>query len=292
MKFADLGDRNKGTFVVFERTNEDCNRHWYHDPRTSNVKVGERFAILNPRCIGILKSGSFMVETDRPIQVLLSPSIPQRSLDTAKAKHELRYFVLKQTKLRPDRHNPPVAWRTKCNSVSCDRLKHNTNTNYVCACFNQSSRNDTTAKNTVIKISFSFRDTMNEKHRILGFTSLRTSQVFFENEVICAEPNVLMSGGVSLLLVEKYYKTITYINENGGWTLVGWYIRAVKEEEDKEEDDDDLLHSSIKINVSYLYPTITLPKSIPAENLITNKDIQNIQENEDSDHGKPGNCLL
>lgn len=292
LKFADLGDRNKGTFVVFERTNEDCNRHWFHDPRTERVRVGERFAILNPRCIGILKSGSFMVETDRPIQLLISPAIPHRSLDTSKAKHELRYFVLKQKKIRPDKENPPVAWRTKCNSITCDRLKHSSNTNYICACFNQSSRNDTTARNTVIKISFSFKDSQDVKHRIRGFTSLRTSQVFFENEMICSEPNILVSGGVSQLLVHKYYATINYINKNGGWTIVGWYIRAVKEEEDKDEDDDDLLHSTIKINISYLYPSITLPKQIPSEHLITKQDIGNILASEDSDKEENDNNNL
>ena len=56
-----------------------------------------------------------------------------------------------------------------------------------------------------------------------------------------------------------------HVNTNGGWTIIGWFRRAAVAEEDKPENDANLLVENLKINISYLAPTTTEGKAIPAD---------------------------
>ena len=52
------------------------------------VRVGEMFAIKSPIVTGKLKSGSFVVQTGRPLEVLQQPYLPTKPLDPTRAIDE------------------------------------------------------------------------------------------------------------------------------------------------------------------------------------------------------------
>lgn len=294
LKFADLRDSGRGTFVILEHTNTETNQLWMRDLSYAKVRVGERFVVLSPKCVGALKSGSRLVHTDRPLELLVGPTLPYRALNPNKAKHELKYFIIKDKKIRPLLHEPPIPWRTSCNGWSCDRLKFGVNRNAQCGCFMQSSRNDNASKNVVVKFDFEFNDDVGGTTVVRNFTSLRTSQLFFEKEQIHVDYDQLSGGSIYRLFKKKFYRTLRYVNNNGGWTMIGWYIRAQKEDEDMEEDEEHLLHGNIKINVAYLYPSLAKQSTFPSDCYLTEDETEEIQNQEESAHSatqQPGAYL-
>ena len=279
--FGDLADINCATFCLLERNNEDTNRHWARDLSTSGIKVGERLLIFNPRITGILNSGAYLIETDHPIELLSRPEVPVRPLNSLTAKHQLKYFVMKNISLKASRTVPPILWQTRCNSYTCDRHQFGKSVNSICACFNQSSRNDLTNRNTVLKISFSFCDGNGTKVRIAGYTSLRTSRFFFEEERVHIDTQQKNIPGVDNLIRLKYKELIKTVNNSGGWTIAGWFLRAQQEDEEAEQPDDAVLFSNVKINITYLYPSTLTHNMVSDEVLILSSEISQLQRLED-----------
>ena len=284
--FGDLADINCATFCLLERNNEDTNRHWARDLSTSGIRVGERLLIFNPRITGILNSGAYLIKTDHPIELLSRPEVPVRPLNSLTAKHQLKYFVMKSISLKASRNVPPILWQTRCNSYTCDRHQFGKSVNSICACFNQSSRNDLTNRNTVLKMSFSFRDGNDTKVRIAGYTSLRTSRFFFEEERVHIDTQQKNIPGVDNLIRLKYKELIKRVNISGGWTIAGWFLRAQQEDEEAEQPDDAVLFSNVKINITYLYPSTLTHDMVPDEVLILSSEISQLQRMEDDRRNK------
>jgi len=273
LKFADLSDAYNGMFTILEKTNGQSNLHWRRDAE-KRIRVGEMFAILSPQYQGKLRSGASLVSTDRAIEKLSAPALPTRMLFTNHADNGVKYFIVKGKVIRPVVGSTPVVWRTKCNSDACDRLCYSDNQEAICACFHQASRNTSDMRSTILRFTFQFRDDqpVKETQVVKNFTSLRTSNVFFENGAVNMEyKRVSEQGAIDQLIIKKFKKTLNYVNQNDGWTIVGWYMRAAKEEEDKEEEDEHALHQNVNINVAYLYPSKDL--AIPMDCLITKKEV-------------------
>mgnify|MGYP000618282721 CR=1 FL=1 len=65
-----------------------------------NVIVGSQFAIKSPYLCGVLKSGSYVISIDRPLEVLIQPIIPVRLLKTDNIADSMRYFVMENTLMK------------------------------------------------------------------------------------------------------------------------------------------------------------------------------------------------
>lgn len=70
-----------------------------------------------------------------------------------------------------------------------------------------------------------------------------------------------------------------HVNSNGGWTIIGWFIRATVDEDDKEEQDEMLLRTNVKINVSFLYPSTKKGQAIPNDRTIHQEKITELLSN-------------
>ena len=156
---------------------------------------------------------------------------------------------------------------TLCNGKECDRLEAVKNTQQPCGCWNQVSRVETKAKNVVLKFPFYFRD-CNGKIRRSVMTSLQTSLLFFADGCIHCNRDTLNQSKAFSKLQLCWKRVITHVNRNGGWTIVGWFKRALIKDSKGEEKDGQLC-THVKINVVSLRPTTT---DIPRALTFTRKD--------------------
>ena len=280
---ADLADDNQLTGVILEESNEDHNRLFQRDLSLEHVSVGSRCVVLSPKIEGNqLKNGAWVITTNRPLEFIAAPELPTRPLRSERVGHEIRYYVQKtaQVLLLEDDVVDPL--RTKCNFHSCDRLASKAlgvQTN--CGCWMQNRRSDTGPRNTVLMFSFYFADTNKKVIKISDFSSLRTSKLFFENRNILAETDQLQTNSVYHHMQDQWRSTIEYVNDHGGWTIVGWYIRAVLDDEEKDESDETLYRTNVKVNVSYLFPT-DANLQIPKEETICQCDVLKYVSSDDS----------
>lgn len=265
--FGDLQDPQNRTFAILEDNNDTHNRLFGGRP-IDRITVGCCFAVKSPVLLGVLKSGSHVVSTDRPLELLTYPVLPAHPLNSAVVSPSLHYFVMHNVQMKIDSDASIVPMLTKCNGRTCDRLQAASHPNQPCGCWNQSGRSDTLARNTVLKITFYFDDVVGTTVQVVDFTSLKWSKLLFEEGQIIFDHDELQRDTLFFYLQKQYRKVVSYVNENGGWTVVGWYKRAVQTEEEKQDNEENLLVDTLKINISLLTPTDITPKHIPKDFLI------------------------
>jgi hypothetical protein len=259
--FGDLQDPQNRTFAILEDNNDTHNRLFGGRP-IDRITVGCSFAVKSPVLLGVLKSGSHVVWTDRPLEVLTYPVLPPHPLNSAVVSPSLHYFVMHNVLMKIDSAASIVPMVTKCNGKTCDRLQAASQPNQPCGCWNQSGRSDTLVRNTVLKITFYFDDIVGTTVEVLDFTSLKWSKLLFEDQQIIFDHDELQKDALFFYLQGQYRKVLSHVNAHGGWTIVGWYKRAVKAEEDKQ------------MNISLLTPTDVAHDSIPKSTLVE-QDVAN-----------------
>jgi hypothetical protein len=241
-----------------------------------HISVGCRFAVKSPVLIGMLKSGSYVIKTDRSLEVLTAPAIVPRPLNPRNVQDSLRFFVLTGKKLLLHKKSMLIPYQSKCNGRACDRLQAATKPNQPCGCWTQSSRCDTLAKNTVFKQDFFFKDSNEDINQVTDFTSLKWSKFMFTDGQILFERDDLQKDNVFHTLQVTWRKLVGHVNDNGGWTIIGWYKRATQTDEDKHETETNILAESVKINVSHLIPTTLTIDTIPDEHQMKTADIRKL----------------
>ena len=255
--FADLIDEHQLSGAILEESNEDHNGLFQRDLSLEHAAVGARCVILSPKIEGNqLKNGAWVITTNGPLEFVKEPGTPARPLKSERVGHEIRYCALhnKKVLLLEDDFIDPL--RTKCNFHSCDRshaksLGAHTN----CGCWMQNRRSDAGPRNTVLMFSFYFTDANEKVIKAADFSSLRTTKLFFQNQNVLADAEQLQTNTVCDCMQEQWRSVIEHINDNGGWTIAGWCIRAQVEDDEKEESDETLLRTNVKINVSCPHPT-------------------------------------
>jgi hypothetical protein len=278
---ADLGDPNQLTAVILEESNDDHNLYFSRDLSLMNVAVGQRLVVQSPKLDGNqLKNGAWVLKTNRPLEFVSDPRLPTRLLRSENVGHELRYFVIKSTPIFLMHDDVIDPLRTMCNFHACDRQNAKairTHTN--CGCWMQNKRMDNSPRNTVLMFTFYFPDQLQKIIQVKDFTSLRTSKLFFKDGNILAEADDLNKNSVYAYMQTQWRQTVDHVNSNGGWTIIGWFIRATVDEDDKEEQDEMLLRTNVKINVSFLYPSTKKGQAIPNDRTIHQEKITELLSN-------------
>ena len=140
--------------------------------------------------------------------------------------------------------------------------------------------------------SFYFPDENKKLFRVADFTSLNTSKLFFKNNNILADVKTLQNNAVYDYVQDQWRKIIEFVNSNGGWTLVGWYIRAVLEDEEKDETDEVLFRTNVKINISHLTATTKAGLEIPEDSIVDQDRINDILAEQNTPTIAPDDDLL
>jgi hypothetical protein len=172
---------------------------------------------------------------------------------------ETNYFILTDKKISLYCIN--VCPEQTCLGIQCDRQKGKSG----CSC--QHSTNHTSSvfefdvefpvPPTVYRAENSDSNTPNTLNTttVIGFRSLHTIEVFFQNyENYCTRHTTADQEKKRLNLRKKFECMVQHINLFGGWTIVGWFMMGSVVDA-ATNATDKIQNNEITIHISYLYPT-------------------------------------
>ncbi len=249
--FASLNDTDGKTFAIIDHNLESSQCFWGRDLALLGVRVGERFAIVNPKITGFLPNGEALIETGQAVEMLKSPTLPIRLINMKEITDVMKYFIFKGIKISCP---TPFAIRSECNTKMCDRIDCKTRGTH-CGCIGQESRKDDGWRNTVLCWS---EVEMKLDHGTvppaLNFTSLRLSQLLFDQKPMPKTAAELTKGYAKKIIKSKWKIFEEYVNEHHGWTAVGWFQRG-RELPDTVGQTDTAQKQYVSIHLCYLIPT-------------------------------------
>ena len=236
--------------VMFEDNMEHCD--------DGTVSVGNFFRILQPLPIENSMKGDIpLVRTQLPIISLKTPSyINTTSINKLIQEGNTNCFVLNRQYLIL---NQTAAIQTTCSGLLCDRQRVNDwNGKSKCGCYSMFQYRSNLSLQHSIRI-----DTQQVKLIQNDFSSLKFSHLYLSNDI---PSNVKVS---SLRVSEEFWEledciesVVDFINENGGWTVVGWYKRGEVKDQSLNEstgnnnsDDNTIGAGTVKYHVVQLCPT-------------------------------------
>jgi Tfp pilus assembly major pilin PilA len=166
---------------------------------------------------------------------------------------ETNYFVFNNKTIRFQRIS--LARDVSCSGVQCDRQKPKGG----CTCMHQSSSNSLVYSCDVI-FEVPARVSKEEEFSTFHFRSLRTTSLFFKDYETHAN-TISVDDQTSH---EKDYrnainKQVEYINNKGGWTIVGWFMLGSTTDA-SSNGQEKVINEDITLHLSYLYPTDDLSR--------------------------------
>ena len=203
------------------------------------------------------------------LQLTRSPFLPVKSIHDHLTSTEVsmcmprnigetNYFILTNKGITV--HCINVCPEQTCLGIQCDRQKGKSG----CSC--QHSTNHTSS---VYEIDLEFpippsinradHDTILDDEpnttTVIGFRSLKTTKLFFKNyENYCTRHTTADQERNRLQIRLKFENMVQHINDNGGWTIVGWFMMGSVVDA-ASNAADKIQNNEITIHISYLYPT-------------------------------------
>ena len=187
------------------------------------ISIGTFFRVVTPLPIeNKMRVDIPLIKTHIPLIVMKHPNLT-RSIHIKKEIGNLNSleFVLVGMKININRSTPI---KTTCGGLLCDKQRcSDWNGTRGCGCYN--FRDD--ISNIVFEHSVFFKirnDTI--QHR--GFSSNKFSLHYLKHRL----PSTVTVS--ALIMTQQYFdiedsikNVVKFINENGGWTVIGWYKRGV-----------------------------------------------------------------
>ena len=257
LTFASIGDTDGKTAVILEKQEEDARRLWRYDLNRTNVTIGTKVLIYEPQVVGYLPSNQIIISTDLPLVCLAKPNLPLRYHDPAQFENTHRYFILPNCAIRA---TAITMQDSKCSGTFCDRqkvLSHNEH----CGCYSKHDvRNDdsnSAVLQTTIKVKHA---SLLEDIIVKEFRSYRFTLLQFQKQML---PRIsfkyFIDHDVLTLLRKTVNSNIEKGNENGGWTVIGWYYRGTKQDKSTQEST---LAEQVTYHVVYMQPTTMKPNDL------------------------------
>ena len=204
------------------QSKSDNNHLWTytHTKRdTGIISIGTIYRLVNIqmfeqeiRNIPVLKSGS-------PAVVMIPPStyVPVPLYQGIQAD-ETKAFVFNKAKITVLNATP---FSTVCGGLFCDKQKCEdiSNLGAKCGCYNMKSMrgNMTFGHNIKVKVpDLSF------VHK--NFSSAKFTKLYVNGDLSSAvKVDEFQGSDAMIILSNRASETVKYINEHGGWTVIGWY---------------------------------------------------------------------
>ena len=204
--------------------------------------IGTFFRILAPLPIENTMNGDIpLVRTQNPLLILHSPKkIPTVPVNNSIQGMNAMAFVYNAVSLTVNRTTPI---QTTCGGFMCDRQRiQDWNGNRGCGCYEMTDY----VSNLAFEHSIFF-ETPNGKISHTNFSSTKFSllylSTFLPGSVRVSALRMSSTSGVFWDIEDAIENITSYVNDNGGWTAVGWYKRGVI-------TDKSLLVSGVTTNVN------------------------------------------
>ena len=147
---------------------------------------------------------------------------------------------------------------SKCSGVFCDRQNcvANNKSSKACGCY--SNQNRLSSLVLCYDLLLRYGTDRGKEMNIENFTSLKFSKLFLDHDLpLSLTCNRLDNTEESFNLEDSIDSVLQYINETGGFTVVGWYKRGeiVDVSKDSKNQEDRVLASEITYHAVAFKPT-------------------------------------
>ena len=252
--FGDVNDPGV-CFAIICKTHQET-RTLLKRCSKSQEGVGNVFVIVEPDAIEYFLGDSTsvpIVESPQdffPINNPMDTVVPQTMPTMPEADHML-YFALHGEKITCKR---TTLKEGVCSGVFCDRQLVNVGSTHNCGCLYMSAKD---RYDSVLNMDVTFTVPpsfhVESKATVAHFQSWKFSNIFVPKETTWTTLN----KDEDFQVLRQSVATITeYINNNGGWTIVGW-IRSghIHDQSSDTVMPDNLTSLHPKPHISYLQPT-------------------------------------
>ena len=139
-----------------------------------------------------------------------------------------------------------------CQGVLCDRAQES-QANVSCGCLFEGDKGSCVGEYTAtIPVPVSING--HGKQEVPKCRSLRMTKLFFDNlSAFGSQPDEKIKARFTDVR-SKVKEMVDYINEKGGWTLVGWFKKG-KVQDASSTQGDKIESATISLHISLLIPT-------------------------------------
>ena len=254
-----MQDDKGRTFCLMEKNVADTHRLWSNDLSRKGIRVGERLAIMEPSIVGELKSGTLIIDSSHGVVHLTKPNLPVRATFRTSVQSSLRFFILKRCIVHVD---SLVFADLHCTGTLCDRQAIRT-AQQPCGCYNMNALRNDDSGSSVMQGSLNVVSPA-QQFRVDKFRSLRTTSLLFSLGVMPRlDLHTYQSYNV-LKLVRGVWRNIEKaVNDDGGWTVIGWFLRGNKQDAGASATTDTTSSEDVKYHVVYVFPTRQSSETLP-----------------------------
>ena len=223
---------SEGNILVYLMESPSKNQNtnlWLHNVELRDngvISIGTILRIFSPLPVTSYLRGDIpILESHHPAIILSQPTrylevVPHENLQ----EETSRAFVLNRAQLFCNAYS---CEKTKCGGWFCDRQRLNEWNNPLgtCGCYAQRSRgtNNLTLLFPLIKVIHNDKTFIHK-----DFSSHQFSMGFLNRDFpIGVQASDLQLSEAFWNLGEKIEEIITYVNNHGGWTVIGWYSRGI-----------------------------------------------------------------
>ena len=256
----------EGNKLVYLMESKNTNNNlWKRNPQfrdDGTISIGDTIRILSPLPIKNMMSNQIpMIETRFPAVVMENlMNVSENEVNAGITRNESKAFVLNSCYIDILSSTPE---ETQCSGLFCDkqRIHEIMERNQGCGCYSMLSRRS----NLIIDHSLYIEHTKSDWNTYVEkFSSNRFSNWYLTG----AFPSSIRAD--TLQMTEEYWnmghcieRAVRYINQNGGWTVIGWYKRGmitdqsmITDDIQKNKNSENQVESGIiTYHVCYLRPT-------------------------------------
>ena len=256
MVFGDVMDPPRCFAIVTYSSSESSNyfKHCQH-----SIAIGQLFYIVEPDKSDKVLSSNMPIISSRKSMIPLkhsapdlpiTESLPVCRMTVPKEPGEQLFFIVHRAIVSLSRFEIMLG-TVSCTGYTCDRSKP-LDKNVACGCIFTSGRNPIVGEYT---LTMPVPSLISERRKedIQRCRSLRTTQLFFKNLPSYGEQTAQAIEERFQDVREKVKKMVEYVNNKGGWTVVGWFKKG--EVSDSSNQAEKVESLTCTLHISLLIPT-------------------------------------
>jgi len=249
--FADLKSSTGACFIIIFRNAADSHAAFRYSLTSG---VGQVFCIEEPKpivnflgdtmSVAVVENRKYLCPVSNHMKQIL-PTVPLKT-PIAGATSFFSYHKIKIA------ISCVIISDAKCTGTFCDRQEHLTSTQ-MCGCFHTSKY----ASGGVLTMDVTF-STEDETHIVQDFRSLRTSNLFLEDNSVWDRLGKIshVDSDADDFIREACKNFVTYVNDNGGWTLLGWLRTGTTSDSSNSSGEVvNIASQTTSPHLAYVYPT-------------------------------------
>ena len=251
----DIEDEDSAVYYLIQSSTQHANLWNFNRSIRDDgeISIGTSVCILNPKPIkNFLANDVPIIETDHPLVTLMPDAIERLVAfpDSLRANVTRGFRVQGATlELYTFACVPGM-----CSGYFCDRqrVKELNTIKKGCGCYQ-------TGRNSSIVLKFDMQASYNEKCLdITDFSSVKFQEIFISGAipVSCGVETFGVTTENYNELFDCVEEIIDFVNDNGGWTLLGWSKRGHINDDSAESSDREKIESAeVTHHVVRIYPT-------------------------------------